>query len=271
MKRILFFLILLSHYQVSALEDPFQVRVERPKYVEESVWIQLEPYLLTESHPLKRKLDKIFSKTRVLHDDASLVKAGFRGKEPPSHSKAVVIRHPSMPGYIFKIYTDSKKSYYRDQPEYISWLQRARGARLVKRAINELGYQDTFKVPRKWIYALPAKPKAKKGTLAKNFILVADEMDLEPWPVIQKSWRDGTLNKEHLDKLFTLINKIGLRGGCKYDNIPLCKDGRIAFIDTQNHLRWPLPYYRLFGVLNKELKNHWVSLMSTVECEGPTQ
>jgi len=59
-----------------------------------------------------------------------------------------------------------------------------------------------------------------------------------------------------------IITKLA-SGGCKYDNIPISKDGRIAFIDTQNNLCFdePLPYFRLFNVLKGDLRTLWEELI----------
>lgn len=246
------------------IADELNQEVKRRNHVPQEAWSIVEPYLIPENHPVKAKLDKIFKKSRAIRSLKSLDKAGFVNRFPPSHSKAVVIRHRDIPGYIFKIYTDDRLTYYRNEPEYVTWMLRARGARLIRNEIKKQGWGAYFKAPKKWIYALPPKPEADKKHLQKNFILVENEMDLLGNDAILKKWRDGTITTQHLDMLFHLVNATGLRGGCKYDNIPICKDGRLAFIDTQNNLRWPLPYERLYGVLPPNLKAHWEALVDSV-------
>lgn len=230
-------------------------------YVSEKVWRMVTPYLMPEDHPLKKKLDELFSKKRYLKNGRKLLQAGFLNKRREPYTKVIVTRHKDMPGYIFKIYTDDRPGF-KDDPEYLTWIYRARGARLARREIKERGWEAYFKAPKKWIYALPPYPEAKEGALQKNFILVEEEMDILSMREIMPKWRNGTITKEHLNMLFTIITRIGLKGGCKVDNIPICKDGRIAFIDTQSNLRHHLPYERLFQVLEGDLKEHWQHLIN---------
>jgi hypothetical protein len=236
-------------------------------YAPEEAWEQVAPYLMPEDHPLKERLDEMFSKTRVLDDQESLFAAGFLRVKPQPKTKTIVTKHPKMKGYVFKIYTDEKLSYYRDEPEYTTWMLRARGAKVVREEIDRKGWQAWFKAPIKWIYPLPPAPTARPGHLQKNFILVEEDMDILPNPESRKRWLDGTVTAKQLRMIFHIITKTGLRGGCKYDNIPLCKDGRIAFIDTQNNLCFekPLPYGRLNKVLTGELRDLWAEMVAEVK------
>lgn len=229
-------------------------------YVSEEVWQQLTPYLMPEGHPLRRPLDRLFSERRVLRNKKALKRAGFVDPQRQPHTKVIVTRHREMKGYIFKIYTDDQP-YYRDLPEHQIWMLRARGAALVRQEIAAQGWGHLFKAPKKWIYPLPPTPAATSGALAKNFILVEKDMEILSNEKSWKRWRDGTVTHDHLDMLFYLVTKIGLRGGCKADNIPFCKDGRIAFVDTEKNLIWPLPYQRLFQVLEGDLAAHWQRLI----------
>lgn len=221
------------------------------------------PYLMPKDHPIKSSLDELFlSGKRIIASRNSLVEAGFEDRNPEPRTGVFVLRHREFKGYIFKIYTDDQLTYYRNEPEYITWMLRARGAKLIRNEIKARRWEKYFKVPRKWIYPLPegAVP-AQEGHLQKYFILVEDEMDILPNEISRQIWSNGSVSKEKLTRLFTLITKVGLRGGCKYDNIPFCRDGRIAFIDTQNNLSWPLPYHRLLPVLKGQLRRHWLKLM----------
>lgn len=249
--RFFFLLCFFVAVQVSAA----------PSYVSKHTWQKISPYLMPEDHPLKAKLDKIFSKQRVLKNVETLVAAGFEKRKPQPKTKVIVTKHKEMKGYIFKIYTDDLLSFYRNEPEYIAWIARAEGARLIKAEIERMGWQSLFKAPKKWIYALPEKPKAKRGHVQKNFILVEEDMQIIPDPESRKKWKDGSMTTEHLDKIYYLVTKVGLRGGCKYNNIPICKDGRIAFIDTQNHTKWPIRYDKFLRVLEGGMRAHWETLV----------
>lgn len=232
-------------------------------HIPDEAWEQVAPYLMPDTHPLKQTLDEIFSETRVLRDQGSLFNAGFKKRKPQPKTGVIVTKHPRMKGYVFKIYTDDVLTYYRGQPEYTTWMLRARGAALVRHEIARKGWEAYFKAPIKWIYALPPTTEADPGHLQKNFILVEEDMRILPNEESKKRWQDGTITPKHLRRIFHIITTLGLRGGCKYDNIPLCKDGRIAFIDTQNNLCFdsPLPYYRLLRVLKGELYDLWKGLI----------
>jgi hypothetical protein len=132
---------------------------------------------------------------------------------------------------------------------------------MIRQEIARQGWQAYIKAPIKWIYALPATPKAKSGHLQKNFILVEEDMDILPKDERRKGWQDGTITPQHLHMLFHIVTAFGLNDSCSPRNIPICKDGRIAFVDTQNNLRWPPRYDRLFRVLNKELGMEWKRLI----------
>lgn len=232
-------------------------------YVSDDVWQLINPYLMPETHPLRKKLDRLFAKKRVLSSLETLRAGGFKNIRPQPHTGVIVAQHKRMKGYIFKMYTDDRLTYYRKEPEYITWMLRARGAKLVRQEIKQQGWKTLFKAPQKWIYPLPPTTIARTGYLQKNFILVEEDMNILPNEVSRQKWNDGTITKAHLDKLFYILARLGLRGGCKFDNIPICKDGRIAFIDTQNNLRWPVPYGRLGQMLKGELQVHWNQLIQT--------
>src|SRR5690242_4981015 len=61
----------------------------------------IAPYLLPLDHPMKPALDAIFSQSRVIENEKSLVDAGFEliaGPMPLSF--IIVARHPQVPGYV---------------------------------------------------------------------------------------------------------------------------------------------------------------------------
>lgn len=50
-----------------------------------------------------------------------------------------------------------------------------KGAELIAKIIEKNGFQEIFKVPKKWIYVLPDQPKAPKGYMQKKSILVEED------------------------------------------------------------------------------------------------
>lgn len=249
--------------------ERYQAAQIKNSHVPREVWQLVEPYLMPESHPLKKKLDKLFSQSRVLSSRTTLVAAGFEDKKPEPVTKIIVTRHKEMKGYIFKIYTDDYLDYHHGEPEHFTYIRRARGSKLIRDEIAKKGWQSTFKAPKKWIYALPASPDPlRPDHVRRNFILVEEEMDLLSKDKMKEKWQNGTMTKEHLDKLYYLTTRLGLRGCCKYDNVPICKDGKIAFVDTQSNLRWPIAYNRLARVLKGDMLTYWQNL--TQDKEAPS-
>jgi len=226
----------------------------------------IEPFLMTDGHPLKAKLDKLFERSRVISSRKTLVAAGFEDKEPEPVTKIIVTRHKKMKGYIFKLYTDDYLDYHHGESEVYTYLRRARGAMMIREEIALMGWESVFKVPQKWIYAIPETSTPLKGNhFHRLYILVEEEMDLLSSEQMKECWRNGTMTQKHLDRLFYMTTRLGLRGCCKYDNIPICHDGRIAFVDTQSNLRWPIAYSRLNRVLQGSLLNYWKKLIKDSE------
>ena len=121
-----------------------------------------------------------------------------------------------------------------------------------------------MKVPHKWIYPLPAdpSPKEKEGIYRKNFILVTEEMDILSRKKNRKAY-NKRITKKHLIALYTLINECGLLDSVYADNVPFCKDGKMAFIDTEHSLNEP-PYPLAFigQYLNDEMLGYWEQLLN---------
>lgn len=275
MKRIAgFLLFLLVSIQLFAEYDHFwevyneryQIVQKLPLRKDETIDELIEPFRMKDNHPLKKKLDRLFGQMRVTSGRLSLVMAGFEDKEPEPATKIIVTRHREMKGYIFKIYTDDYMGYHHGEPEVFTFLRRARGAKIVRDEIVKQNLGKYYKAPQKWIYVLPATPgPVWPQHIARGYILVEEEMDLLDRVSMKKKWKDGTMTKDDLDRLFNFITRLGLRGCCKYDNVPICHDGRIAFIDTENNLRWPIAYHRFLRSLEGEMLQYWEQIIQNPE------
>lgn len=248
---LLFFLALSRGALLSAGE------YERNPYVEEAVWESLRPYFIPWDSPLKKELDAIFLKNeRVTKNFESMLQAGFNATEVQG-IRALVVKHPKMPGYVFKVLTDEQDS----RPDFSSWLSRVRGAEKIQSAVVKYGYQKYFKVPRKWIYPLPSEPgplEIREGG-RKNFILIAE--DVSPYPREQnlKKWRE-LKDKKVLDALCKVLLETGAADSTKENNIPFCKGGLIAFVDTEHTGDPKIRWYRLGKILNKKMKDYWTKI-----------
>lgn len=227
-------------------------------YVDEA-FEKVSPYLLPQDHPIKRKLDTLFSEARVTLSLKSLQEAGFKKARPNPITHLIVTTHPEMPGYVFKIYLDAQR-YYKDLPEHEIWLMRIEGAEKVRQILDEEGLHDRFKVPQKWIYPLPHEPKPPTGYLEKFYILVAEDMDILSKEENEAVWASDVVTQELLNQLSMVLKEAGLADGAKPDNIPFSKDGRIAFVDTQTHGAKRVRFSKLVPFLSEENQGYWKSL-----------
>jgi hypothetical protein len=62
-----------------------------------------------------------------------------------------------------------------------------------------------------------------------------------------------------LDALFRVVTEDKLFDSLFLDNIPYCKDGKIAFIDTEyfNAVKKTIKYKKLNKYLSKDMKKYW--------------
>lgn len=233
----------------------------RNSLVDEQLWNTLKPHFFPADHPIKQQLDKIFSKHRVLKDIDSMKRAGFKNPYPRKWTHLVVTKHSKLPGFILKVYLD-KQRYHRKMPEHQFWLMRIEGAERIRNEIKKRNLEGLYKVPRKWIYPVPEKPSPPKKYVRKNFILIEEDMDILSNEDNIKQWGSNpAVNQKMLFELFQLLNDLGLWDCPKPDNMPFCKDGRIAFIDTQTFFKWPVKHDRLTPFLNPSLKPYWENLI----------
>jgi hypothetical protein len=232
----------------------------RNTLIDEGLWNTLKPHFLPYDHPVRHKLDKIFSKFRALKDIESMERAGFKKPYPRKWTRLVVTKHPKIPGYVFKAYLD-KQNYHRKMPEYHFWLLRIEGVERIRNEITKRQLEGIFKVPRKWIYPVPQHPSPPKKYVRKNFILVEEDMDIYSEKENEMQWKTNPkVNEQMLLDLVRLLNDLGLWDCPKPDNMPFCKDGRIAFIDTQTFFKWPVKFFRLTPVLPPHLQPYWENL-----------
>ena len=220
---------------------------------------ELAPYLIPEDHPIKERLDAFFGRKRVSFHENSLKEAGFSNYTPREFTRLIVAKHPEFPGYIFKIYLDVQR-YYHSRPEWYFWVMRVRGANLIRKEVEEKGWQHLFKVPQKWIYVLPSSPKAKKGYLAKETILVEEDMELLDRSENKAAWKSERVNRNFLVSLYHILHKFELLDCAKIDNIPFAQDGRVAFVDTQTFYAGYVEWDSLNRHLNRESRAFWVWL-----------
>lgn len=221
---------------------------------------RLEPYLLPNDHPIKASLDRLFGSSRVLLNLKTLRAAGFVTDGPRKFTKIIVATHPDFPDYIFKLYLDAQRF---EKPlafhEYL--MQRIDGAHLLQKEIDKNGWQSLFKVPNKWIYALPASPSAPSEFMAKNFLLVEDNMQIYSDEQNDKLWKSDHVSQEFLQIYFQLLTLTGYQD-VKPANTPFSLDGKVAFVDTQTFLS-EVRYSKMTPFLSPSNQKYWKSLIKT--------
>lgn len=209
--------------------------------------------------PYKEKLDAFFSQNRHTFNEKSMKKAGFDEIKIRKFTRLIVTRHPDFAGLIFKLYLDTQR-YYKGVPEEDNWKARIKGITGVRQIVEKKGWQPFFKIPQKWLYELPSYPKCPSGYLEKKSILVEEDVGLVSSQENKRLWKSNFITFEHLEHLYTILSSLELRDCSKIHNIPITKDGRIAFIDTQSFEAGEVDYSQLNEALNEVNKNFWMQL-----------
>ncbi len=214
---------------------------------------EMKPFLMPSDHPAKPVLDSIFGVYGVTEDIDSMKRAGFEAVSFRPFTFLVVTRHPSLPGYLQKMYFESEKRVKQQRPGWQWLVRRCQGAKNVRDLIREKKLKH-FKAPRKWLYRLPQKP----FSCSQPVILLVEDMQLVGQLESDAVWK-GKLNHEILDELYVIISH-GFASSHIGWNIPYSKDGRFACIDTEHPKRKPnYEWVKLY--LSKEMARYWDSLV----------
>lgn len=233
---------------------------EAPVDASGEAWEAVQGYLLPYGDPLRGELDRIFGASRVTADEASLREAGFT-LTPDQGLHVFVASHKRLKGYLIKVVLD------KDTPntagkgaDWEHWIRRIEGERVIRQGISDLGYKKYFKVPRQWIYPLPVSPRGvtKSGYTPKGFILVVEDMKLEPKDMNTLLYR--TMKYKYLEMIYRMTTKYGLSDCCNKHNLPWCRDGKMAFVDTESFHRWPVDYHRMIEFLSTDGRVYWKKL-----------
>lgn len=231
-------------------------------YVSNEVWEQVQDYLMPDDHPMKEKLDQIFSNSRALADQESMVAAGFAPAQPMPRTKITVTRHSEIPGYVIKAYLDVTPRGGKNRPEHYFLIKRVIGSRLIQKSIRDHNYEHLLKVPKKWIYLLPDEPSPPPHYLRKVCILVEDDMDIFDNKKNKKKWGSKQVTKELLKAFYTVITELTLSDSTKLPNCPFSRDGRVSLIDTQMFNTGYMKYDKLTRHLSPPMQTYWKELIS---------
>lgn len=228
----------------------------RPSHIPPVLWNIVKPYLLPSNHPVKYALDKIFSTSRVCLNHRNVAAAGFRNSHPRPYSKTVVSTHPQIPGYLVKMFLDDQKGV----EDYFQWIKRIDGANAVSSVIQEYKFDNMFKVPKKWIYVMPAHPAPPNGVERKNFVLVVEDMHLVSPDNNTRRWQNQ-MTRERIDAYYVICHKCGLKDSIYPFNVPFCKDNKQAFIDLEYNHSWPIPFDITFPYFSAPMRDYWRSIL----------
>ena len=256
-RQILIFIsfMLLYNQEIEANQKRL-INNNPSKYVNNEVWRQVQNYLIPDNHPIKEKLNEIFSRSRALADQESMKAAGFDTLPPQHQTQMIVAKHPELRGYVLKIYLDEQK-YYRGRPEHYHWIKRIKGTRLIRAYLNKHGDGSLFKAPQKWIYLLPDDPSPPSHDGRKNFILVAEDMELFDEKMNESLWGSEWVTEDLLKTLYRITTDLGLRDSANPSNCPLSIDGKGAFVDTEVYHRSDVRYWKLTPFLSPSMQAYW--------------
>lgn len=225
-------------------------------YLSTEMKSEMRPYLLPLSHPLIGAVDALFSQSRVTASNGTLEQAGFKWICTTMASFLQVVRHPTIPGYIFKIHIDSDPHTKKKIPPWKWLVYRCEGAEVIRNIIKKKKLKY-FLIPDKWLYPLPINPPAQTRERQPVVLMVTD-MDVVSFEETTLAWRT-VVTKAHLDELYTLL--CAGYGSAKLDaNVPYTKSGKFAFIDTEYPKR-KFNFATIKRFLTDEMGEYWDSLV----------
>jgi len=224
------------------------------------------PYLIPEDHPVKPILDEIFS-VRASETLTSLRKAGFMNLQPRKRG-LIVTEHPSLPGYIIKVYCDySGHSYnqftksYQMQDEHLEFVGRLEKRNLIESIIDHYGFEE-FILPKKWIYPIPTEvnPLHNHTRIKKFYLIVAEKLDiLDPFET-REIWKQ--VDQDYIHKFFLVyrdarLQDVGSANQC------FTPSGHLAFIDTKDWSEETFKPLKSPYFLPYEHKMYWNQLIKS--------
>ncbi|MFI0434556.1 MAG: hypothetical protein ACH350_02355 [Parachlamydiaceae bacterium] len=226
--------------------------------ISDEIWAEVRDYLMPENHPAWPKLNRIFCKSRATQSTEHFKRAGFRRYRPGTWSRVSASSHPYAPDYFIKAYCDTEVGILYD---WRKWIHRIKGAEVVRSCIKEHKLEKDFKVPYKCLYALPKHPSPPNNSkyVRHNFVLVCENMQILEHSENEKMYKYH-LTAKRMKGIYTILQVCGLYDSTYVFNIPFCKDGKIAIIDTEYFCKWSVPFDKLTKYFPEELQSAWKRL-----------
>lgn len=221
---------------------------------------KISPYLISKNHPMKARLDKIFSTIRVTRNINIFLRSGFKILEQGPRSYVVVAKHQNLPGHLVKCYFDDEIREKWGKPSWYWLSKRCEGAKKIREIIKKYKIRH-FSVPKKYIYLLPLLRKTEPIDpcyIRHPALLLVTDMNLVSEKENLHAWKHF-VNKEILKELYIIIT---LAKGASYraDNIAYSRSGKFCFIDSEYPSRGP-EYDRISKYLSDPMKEYWNSLV----------
>jgi hypothetical protein len=220
---------------------------------------EIRPHLLPLNHPLQSLLDQIFQGSRVIQNEASFANAGFITLYHQPFSGIRVARHASLPGYLVKLYLDSDPYEIKGKACWKRLLQRCIGAENIRKLIKRKNL-IYFSVPDKWLYPPPISSlpfPARKGSM-QPVILIVTDMDIVSTHESVQAWL-YQITPRHLDELYCILSH-GFASEFLCINIPYCKNGKFACIDTEEP-KGDIDLEKVKNFLSPEMQAYWDELV----------
>lgn len=254
-KFFLFFIFFSLSFQLHGKEGSYN-DFDRNPFISKEIKKRARPHLLPKDHALKPALDALFLNNRVTLNQSTLLESGFTIKFSQPRSFINVVSHPTLPGYLLKIYFDTETREKKDKPGFEWLILRCEGAKKIKKVIKKKKIQH-FVVANKWLYPLPLQSIPENVT-PQPFVLVVEDMQLTSKEDTNRAWKT-VITKDHLVELHQIIKKAS---GSSYrpDNIPYTKNGNFAFIDTEYPNKKHPDYRSIRPYLSHEMRSYWDQL-----------
>ena len=229
--------------------------LEDNPFLNTSMKKMISPHLLPLEHAAMPRLNQIFSQAGVVHDERSLIGAGFSIIDIRKKSAVIVALHSLLPGFVFKIYRDTAPTGRKDVAGWESLTRRCENAKKIKALIQEQGI-ICFTVPDKWLYILPITSDPP-GENHQPVILLATDMEIVSRKETEIAWK-RRITPRYLDELYIIL-KAGYGSTCLIGNMPFTKAGSFAILD----LEYPKRKFNMKEVeqyLSKDMKQYWHSI-----------
>lgn len=226
-------------------------------YLDANMRMRILPYLLPQTHPLKPKLDAIFSQFRVTETDASIRSAGFQILFFQNYSFIRVLKHALLPKYLLKVYPDYEMRIKEGKEGWEWFVMRCEGACNVQRLIQRKNLKY-FLVPSKYIYPLPVEPAPKLyAQTRKPVILVVKDMGLVGDQKSYQAWKNA--KEVHLKELFCILSH-GYSSTFLVNNMPYTIYNKWACIDTE-HPKRTFNYAKVKKYFSSDMQKYWDKLV----------